>query len=62
MAWRHKKRAYDATTILIMTLLITNLLEMTSLKTLNVGYIAYNDITFDINKCNITYVFIYCYK
>jgi hypothetical protein len=40
-------------TLLIMTLLIMTLLIMTILVTLNMG-----DITYRINKCNITYLFL----
>ncbi len=42
----------DSTTKLIMTLLIT----------LNTGEIAYNDITYNINKCNIKYMFLLTVK
>jgi hypothetical protein len=37
-----------------MTLLITTLLVMTILITLNTGDIIYNDMTCNINKCIIT--------
>ncbi len=40
-----------------MTLLIMNSLIMTILITLNIGDITYNDNTYTINKCNVTYMF-----
>ncbi len=40
-------------TLLIMTLLITTIIIM-----LNNGDIPYNDITKNINKCNIAYMFL----
>jgi hypothetical protein len=43
------------TTFLIMILLITTLLKMTLLITLNTGGITFNDITYNFNKCKITY-------
>ncbi len=36
---------------------------MAILITLNTGDITYNDMTYNIDKCNITYTFpIYCYN
>jgi hypothetical protein len=40
-------------TLIMMTLLITTLIKMTILLTLNTGENTYNNITYNINKCNI---------
>jgi hypothetical protein len=47
--------------MLIITLLIMTLIIMTILITLNMGDITSNDITYKINKCNLTYMFNYSY-
>ncbi len=48
----------DIFTILIMTLLLTTLLIMKIPKKLNMGDITYIDINYNINKGNITYMFL----
>ena len=44
-------RLFDTMTILVMTSLITALLIMTILITLNTGDITFNGIIYNINKC-----------
>ncbi len=44
-----------------MTLLITTLIIMTMPITLSMGDIMYNEITNNIDKCNIYMFFIYCF-
>ncbi len=45
-----------------MTLLIMTLLIMAMLITLNTGGNIYNDIAHNINKCNITHMFLSAVK
>ncbi len=52
-----KRYNKDNFTIPIMTLLITNVLIMKILKKLNTVDITYIDITYNINKGNITFMF-----
>jgi hypothetical protein len=44
--------------LLIMELLIMELLIMAIHKTLNTGDFTYNDIPYNINKCNLKYMFL----